>query len=117
MLLVPVGIRFWLQSSSQVIKRFSISTKIELVFLVHRILKDVDATLPCSLYSLDLDKISRTVDWLRPSALLMLALLWPISDWLIMSSFVSRVITLLSSYRIPLIYRFSFWASWTFTKY
>jgi hypothetical protein len=65
--MVPIGVRFLLHSSSQVIERFSISTKTEL--------KDVDATLPCSLYSFDLDRISRTVDSLRPSALLMLALL------------------------------------------
>jgi hypothetical protein len=73
---VPIGIRFWSQSSSQFIKRFTISTKTELLFLVHRILKDDGATLPSSLYSLDLDRIGRTVDSLRPSALLMLALLW-----------------------------------------
>jgi hypothetical protein len=91
---VPTGIRFWMQSSSQAIERFFISTKIEHLFLVHRTLKGVDATLPCSLYSLHLDTISRTVYSLRPSALLMLALLWPLSNRLIMSSFVSRVITL-----------------------
>jgi hypothetical protein len=77
MLLVPVGIHFLLQSSSQVIKWYSILTKIELLlFLVHcTVLKDDDATLTCSLYSLDLDGISHTGNLLRPSALLMLALL------------------------------------------
>lgn len=52
-LVVPIGIRFLLQSSNHVIKRYSISTKIERLFLVHCILKYVDAALPCSMYSLD----------------------------------------------------------------
>jgi hypothetical protein len=102
---------------SQVIKRYSISTAIELLFLVHCILGDVDATLLCSVHSIDLNWISRTGDPLRPSALLMLASFWPLSRHLITSSFLSKVITYVSSYRIPMTYYFSLWAWWTFTKY
>jgi hypothetical protein len=56
--------------------------------------EEEDAVLSWSKYSLDLDRISGTVDALRPSTLLMLALLWPLSNCLMMSSFVSRIITL-----------------------
>jgi hypothetical protein len=94
MLLVPIGMRFWLQSSNKVIKRYSISTAIEILFLVHCVLGDVDVNLPCSLYSLDFDKISHTGDPLWPGDLLVLALLWPLSNRLIISSFVSKVIML-----------------------
>jgi hypothetical protein len=62
---------FLLHSSSQIIKRYSISTRAELLFLVHSIPKDSDANLSCSVYSLVLDRIVvlewRLVEAWRPA--------------------------------------------------